>query len=65
MIDDYIGKYNVVDMKSVGLLFKFCLVVMGEVDIYLCVGCMMEWDIVVGYVVLVGVGGDVVCFDNY
>lgn len=56
-MDDYINKYVVKDSKSVGLFLKFCFVVMGEVDFYLCVGCMMEWDMVVGYVVFVGVGG--------
>lgn len=65
VMDDYIGCYGVCDMILVGLLLKFCLVVIGEVDFYLCLGWMMEWDMVVGDVVLCGVGGEVVCFDDY
>ena len=63
--DDYIGKYNVADMKSAGSSLKFCLVATGEADIYPRVGRTMEWDTAAGHAVLVGAGGDVVRFDNH
>jgi len=63
--DDYIGKYNVKDMKSAGSSLKFCLVATGEADLYPRVGRTMEWDTAAGHAVLVGAGGDVVRFDDH
>lgn len=63
--DDYIGKYNVKDMKSAGSSLKFCLVATGEADIYPRVGRTMEWDTAAGHAVLAGAGGDVVRFDDH
>lgn len=63
--DDYIGKYNVKDMKSAGSSLKFCLVATGEADIYPRVGRTMEWDTAAGHAVLTGAGGAVVRFDNH
>lgn len=63
--DDYIGKYNVEDMKSAGSSLKFCLVATGEADIYPRVGRTMEWDTAAGHAVLNGAGGHVVRFDDH
>lgn len=63
--DDYIGKYNVKDMKSAGSSLKFCLVATGEADLYPRVGRTMEWDTAAGHAVLSGAGGDVVRFDDH
>lgn len=63
--DDYIGKYNVKDMKSAGSSLKFCLVATGEADIYPRVGRTMEWDTAAGHAVLKGAGGDVIRFDDH
>ena len=63
--DDYIGKYNVQDMKSAGSSLKFCLIATGEADIYPRVGRTMEWDTAAGHAVLQGAGGKVVRFDTH
>ncbi len=63
--DDYIDKYNVVDMKSAGSSLKFCLVAAGEADLYPRLGRTMEWDTAAGHAVLAGAGGEVVCFDDH
>ncbi|EBA04898.1 3'(2'),5'-bisphosphate nucleotidase [Rhodobacteraceae bacterium HTCC2150] len=63
--DDYIGKYNVKDMKSAGSSLKFCLIATGEADIYPRVGRTMEWDTAAGHAVLNGAGGAVVRFDDH
>lgn len=63
--DDYIGQYQVQDMKSAGSSLKFCLVATGEADIYPRLGRTMEWDTAAGHAVLLGAGGDVVRFDDH
>lgn len=63
--EDYIGKYNVKDLKSAGSSLKFCLVATGEADIYPRVGRTMEWDTAAGHAVLLGAGGQVVRFDDH
>lgn len=63
--DDYIGKYDVKDMKSAGSSLKFCLVATGEADLYPRVGRTMEWDTAAGHAVLLGAGGNVIRFDDH
>jgi 3'(2'), 5'-bisphosphate nucleotidase len=63
--DDYIGKYNVKDMKSAGSSLKFCLIATGEADLYPRMGRTMEWDTAAGHAVLHGAGGKVVRFDDH
>jgi 3'(2'), 5'-bisphosphate nucleotidase len=63
--DDYIGKYQVKDMKSAGSSLKFCLVATGEADFYPRLGRTMEWDTAAGHAVLTGAGGLVLRFDDY
>ncbi len=62
--DDYIGKYDVKDMKSAGSSLKFCLIATGEADLYPRLGRTMEWDTAAGHAVLNGSGGAVVRFDD-
>ncbi len=63
--DDYIGKYDVADMKSAGSSLKFCLVATGEADLYPRLGRTMEWDTAAGHAVLNGAGGRVVRFSDH
>ncbi len=63
--DDYIGKYQVADMKAAGSSMKFCLVATGEADFYPRLGRTMEWDTAAGHAVLNGAGGKVVRFDDH
>ena len=63
--DDYIGLYQVADMKSAGSSLKFCLVATGEADLYPRLGRTMEWDTAAGDAVLRGAGGRMVRFDDH
>lgn len=63
--DDYIGKYQVADMKAAGSSLKFCLIATGEADFYPRLGRTMEWDTAAGHAVLSGAGGKVVRFDDH
>jgi 3'(2'), 5'-bisphosphate nucleotidase len=63
--DEYIGKYQVKDMKSAGSSLKFCLVATGEADLYPRLGRTMEWDTAAGDAVLRGAGGHVIRFDDH
>jgi 3'(2'), 5'-bisphosphate nucleotidase len=63
--DDYIGLYDVADMRSAGSSLKFCLVATGEADLYPRLGRTMEWDTAAGHAVLAGAGGHVVRFDDH
>lgn len=63
--DDYIGRYDVKDMKSAGSSLKFCLIATGEADLYPRLGRTMEWDTAAGDAVLRGAGGHVVRFDDH
>ncbi|WP_089902057.1 3'(2'),5'-bisphosphate nucleotidase CysQ [Loktanella fryxellensis] len=62
--DDYIARYGVRDMTSAGSSLKFCLVAVGEADLYPRLGRTMEWDTAAGHAVLTGAGGHVVDFDT-
>ena len=63
--DEYIGKYQVADMKAAGSSLKFCLIATGEADFYPRLGRTMEWDTAAGHAVLNGAGGRVVRFDDH
>jgi 3'(2'), 5'-bisphosphate nucleotidase len=63
--DEYINKYVISDIKSVGSSLKFCLIATGEADIYPRLGRTMEWDTAAGHAVLNGAGGAVIRFDDH
>jgi len=63
--DDYISKYRVRELSSVGSSLKFCLVAAGEADLYPRLGRTMEWDTAAGDAVLRGAGGRMVGYDDH
>lgn len=63
--DDYIGQYQVADMRSAGSSLKFCLLAAGEADFYPRLGRTMEWDTAAGHAVLQAAGGEVLDFDTH
>jgi 3'(2'), 5'-bisphosphate nucleotidase len=63
--DDYISWYSVASLESVGSSLKFCLIAAGEADFYPRLGRTMEWDTAAGHAVLLGAGGNVVCFEAH
>lgn len=58
--DDYLARYTVAELKSVGSSLKFCIVAAGEADLYPRLGATMEWDTAAGHAVLAAAGGQVV-----
>ena len=63
--DNYISKYQIKDMTGAGSSLKFCLVASGEADFYPRLGRTMEWDTAAGHAVVLGAGGQVLCFDTH
>jgi len=64
-LEDYIAKYNVSDSRAAGSSLKFCLIAVGEADLYPRVGRTMEWDTAAGHAILRCAGGIVVLYDNH
>ena len=64
-LEEYISKYNVADSRAAGSSLKFCLIAVGEADLYPRVGRTMEWDTAAGHAILNGAGGYVVRYDNH
>jgi len=58
-IDRLLRGHPVMGRKTAGSSLKFCLVAMGEADIYPRFGRTMEWDTAAGHAVLVAAGGKV------
>jgi len=61
---DYLQRYKVANMVSIGSSLKFCLVASGEADLYPRLGTTMEWDTAAGHAVLLAAGGSVVRADG-
>ncbi|HEV7608844.1 MAG TPA: 3'(2'),5'-bisphosphate nucleotidase CysQ [Steroidobacteraceae bacterium] len=55
--DAFLANYPVAEFRSIGSSLKFCLVAMGEADIYPRLGTTMEWDTAAGHAVLAAAGG--------
>jgi 3'(2'), 5'-bisphosphate nucleotidase len=62
--DQYLARYTVADLVSVGSSLKFCLVAAGEADLYPRLGTTMEWDTAAGHAVLLAAGGKVLAPDG-
>ncbi|HEV2700210.1 MAG TPA: 3'(2'),5'-bisphosphate nucleotidase CysQ [Steroidobacteraceae bacterium] len=58
--DAYLARYPIAQLVSVGSSLKFCMVAVGEADLYPRLGTTMEWDTAAGHAVLVAAGGRVV-----
>jgi 3'(2'), 5'-bisphosphate nucleotidase len=58
--DEYLSRYAVSNLVSVGSSLKFCLLAAGEADLYPRLGTTMEWDTAAGHAVLLAAGGSVV-----
>ena len=61
---NFIARYNVSDQISAGSSLKFCLLAMGDADIYPRFGPTMEWDTAAGHAVLNAAGGVVLMEDG-
>jgi len=58
--DEYLARFSVAELVSVGSSLKFCLVAEGAADLYPRMGPTMEWDTAAGHAVLAAAGGSVV-----
>lgn len=64
-LEKYIAKYNVADSRAAGSSLKFCLIAVGEADLYPRLGRTMEWDTAAGHAILNCAGGCVVRYDDH
>lgn len=62
--DEYLARYSVAELVSIGSSLKFCLVATGQADLYPRLGPTMEWDTAAGHAVLVAAGGQVTAPDG-
>jgi 3'(2'), 5'-bisphosphate nucleotidase len=62
--DAWLSNYSVAEFRSIGSSLKFCVVAMGEADLYPRLGPTMEWDTAAGQAVLVAAGGSVTDMDG-
>lgn len=60
LIGDYLLKMNIDMHQTMSSSLKFCLLAVGEFDLYPRFGRTMEWDTAAGHAVLQSVGGNVV-----
>lgn len=56
---EFLARYPVTEIRSIGSSLKFCLVATGQADIYPRLGTTMEWDTAAGHAVLAAAGGSV------
>jgi 3'(2'), 5'-bisphosphate nucleotidase len=61
---DFIARFKVTDMSSVGSSLKFCRIASGDADLYPRMGRTMEWDTAAGDAVLRAAGGGVYTMDG-
>ncbi len=61
---EYIGQFEVKELKNAGSSLKFCLLARGDADLYPRFGPTMEWDTAAGHAVLLSAGGRVVTEDG-
>lgn len=60
LIRDYLLRMNIDNHQTMSSSLKFCLLAVGEFDLYPRFGRTMEWDTAAGHAVLQSVGGNVV-----
>ena len=62
--DAYLDTLNITSLTSADSSLKFCVIAMGEADIYPRFGPTMEWDTAAGHAVLAAAGGSVKTLDG-
>ena len=62
--DEFLDKFNVAELKSMGSSLKFCLVASGEADLYPRLGRTMEWDTGAAHAVVSAAGGRVLTLEG-
>ena len=62
--DEFLDKFNVSELKSMGSSLKFCLVASGEADLYPRLGRTMEWDTGAAHAVVSAAGGRVLTLEG-
>ena len=63
-MDAFVARHDVAEMIEIGSSLKFCLVAMGQVDLYPRFGPTSEWDTAAGHAVVRAAGGRVHTFDG-
>ena len=63
-ISEVLDGFEVAGIDVISSSIKFCMVAMGEADLYPRFGRTMEWDTAAGHAILSAAGGRVVRFDD-
>lgn len=62
--DEFLGKFNVAELVSMGSSLKFCMIAAGDADLYPRLGRTMEWDTGAAHAVISAAGGRVLTLDG-
>ncbi|MAP95445.1 MAG: 3'(2'),5'-bisphosphate nucleotidase [Ponticaulis sp.] len=62
--DEFLAKFNVAELVSMGSSLKFCMVAAGEADCYPRLGRTMEWDTAAAHAVVSAAGGRVLTLEG-
>ncbi|WP_022694277.1 3'(2'),5'-bisphosphate nucleotidase CysQ [Ponticaulis koreensis] len=62
--DEFLGKFNVAELVSMGSSLKFCMIAAGEADLYPRLGRTMEWDTGAAHAVISAAGGRVLTLEG-
>jgi 3'(2'), 5'-bisphosphate nucleotidase len=62
--DEYLAAYQVKKFLVAGSSLKFCMIAVGEADLYPRHGRTMEWDTAAGHAILAAAGGTVTTTDG-
>jgi len=62
--DEFLGRFNVAELVSMGSSLKFCMIAAGQADLYPRLGRTMEWDTGAAHAVISAAGGRVLTLDG-
>ncbi|MAI90099.1 3'(2'),5'-bisphosphate nucleotidase CysQ [Ponticaulis sp.] len=62
--DEFLGKFKVAELVSMGSSLKFCMIAAGDADLYPRLGRTMEWDTGAAHAVISAAGGRVLTLEG-
>lgn len=62
--DEFLGKFEVAELVSMGSSLKFCMIAAGDADLYPRLGRTMEWDTGAAHAVISAAGGRVLTLEG-
>lgn len=62
--DEFLGKFKIAEVTSMGSSLKFCIIASGQADLYPRLGRTMEWDTAAAHAVISAAGGRVLTLEG-